>query len=115
MKDSRNFAIGILSTTATILFVGLMIVLSRPDTAQAGATTTTNGDYVLTVGVLTQNDQEVVYVVDAPAEKMIGYTFDGSRQEINVLQAFDLSEMRKSAEGAGQQQQPQGRRGRNRP
>lgn len=114
MNDSRNFAIGILSTTATILFVGLMIVLSRPDTAQAGATTTTNGDYVLTVGVLTQNDQEIVYVVDAPAEKMIGYTFDGSRQQINVLQAFDLSEMRKSAEASSQPQQ-QNRRGNRRP
>lgn len=107
--DSRNFAIGILSTTAVILLVGLVIVHTRPNPVLASGMTTTSGDYVLTVGTTTIDNEEVVYVIDAPAEKLIAYRFDGARREIQIVDGVDLNELRGAATAAGQQQ-PTGRK-----
>ena len=41
--DSKNFAIGILSTTAVILLAALVIIHTRPDPAFASGVTTTSG------------------------------------------------------------------------
>lgn len=112
--DSKNLAIGILSTTAMILLVGLMIIQTRPQQALAAGMTTTNGDYVVTVGVASQNNEEVLYVVDAPMQRMICYNFNAARGEIGVVDAIDLAEMRNAT--TPQQQTPtRGRRGGRRP
>ena len=100
--DPKNFTIGILSTTAVILFVGLTIIHTRPEPAYAAGMTTTNGDYVLTVGIITINDRELVYVIDAPAEKLIAYGFDAGKRQIDVVEGISLADMR----GAAAQQPP---------
>ena len=112
--DSKNFAIGILSTTAVILLVGLVVVHTRPDPAFAAGMTTTSGDYVLTVGTATIGNEEVLYVIDAPAEKLIAYRFHGARREIEVVAGVDLKELRDAAAAAGQPQPGQQRPGRTR-
>ena len=73
--DSKNFAIGVLSTTATILLVGVILVHSRSNEAQADGMTASGGGYIVTVGNLTQHDEELVYVVDTSTDKMAVYRF----------------------------------------
>ena len=112
--DSKNFTIGILSTTAVILLVGLVVVNTRPDPAIAAGMTTTSGDYVLTVGTATIGNEEILYIIDAPAEKLIAYRFHGARREIEVVTGVDLKELRNASAAAGQQQGTRQRPGRTR-
>ena len=107
--DSKNFVIGILSTTAVILLAALVIIHTRPDPAFASGMTTTSGDYVLTVGTVSIGNEELLYVLDAPAEKLIAYRFDGGRHEIQPIDALDLKPIRDSAKPPAQQ--PPGRKG----
>jgi len=94
--DSKNIAIGVLSTTATILLVGVVLLYSRPDEVRAGGMTTSGGRYVVTVGSLTQNDEDLVYVLDTSADKMVVYRFDGNRHQIEIVQGIDLAELQRS-------------------
>jgi hypothetical protein len=109
--DSKNFAIGILSTTAAILLVGLVIIHSRPDPVLAAGMTTTSGDYVLTVGTATIGNEELLYIIDAPAEKLIAYRFDAARREIVPIEIVDLKGLREAAAAATQQLPPGRQRG----
>lgn len=94
LMDSKNFAIGILSTTAVILLVGLLLLNGDPAPAWGSGMTTDAGDYVLSVGRYESEDEELVYVIDTPSEKLIAYRFNGGRQRIEVVQGIDLSELR---------------------
>lgn len=106
--NSKDLAIGILSTTAAILLVGLLIINTLPGPAYASGMTETGADYVLTVGTAITADEELIYVVDAPTEKMVVYRFDGGRGRIEIVQGIDLKPLREAA--AGQRTQPPGRR-----
>lgn len=92
--DSKNFAIGILSTTAVVLLVGLLLLNGAPPPAWGSGMTTDAGDYVLTVGQYESPDEELVYVIDTPTEKLIAYRFNGGRQQIEIVQGIDLAELR---------------------
>ena len=105
--DNRNLAIAVLSLTAVVLLVGLAILSALPPAAMASGMTAQGGDYVLTVGRLTTN-QELVYAVDASANKLIVYGFDGNRNEIGVIQGIDLEEMRQASESGSSQPGSQG-------
>jgi len=102
--NSKNFAIGVLSTTATILLVGLLLLPPRSNDALANGMTTSGGGYVVTVGNLTWNDEQVVYVVDASTDKMVVYRFNGGRHEIELLQGIDFAELKRAAAPADSQQ-----------
>jgi len=102
--DSKNFTIGVLSTTATILLVGVILVHSRSNEVLANGMTTSGGGYVVTVGNLTQHDEELVYVIDSSTDKMIVYRFDGSRHQIELVQGIDLAEMKRASVPADPQQ-----------
>jgi hypothetical protein len=101
--DPRNFAIGVLSTTATVLLVGVVLLYSRPEGARADGMTTSGGNYVITVGSLTKGDEEVVYVVDTSTDKMLVFRFDGNRRQIEIVQGVDLAEARRASTPPGQQ------------
>lgn len=94
--DSKNFAIGVLSTTAMILLVGLVVVQTAPPSVRADGMTVAGGDYVVTVGARTQTDEDYVYIIDVPAEKMIAYRFDTAKQQIEIVQGMDLSVLRQA-------------------
>lgn len=97
--NSKDLAIGILSTTAVILFVGLLVIQSRPAPALAAGMTTTAGRYVMTVGVASIDDEELLYLTDNTLKKMIIYRFNNAKARIDILQGIDLEQMRKSAAG----------------
>ncbi len=106
--DSRDFAIGVLSITAMILLVGVILVSLQPAPVRASGMTVSAGAYTLTVGQAASVDEEFLYVLDGPAEKMIAYRFNTTRQMIDVVQGIDLSGLR--APAAGQSAKPAGRR-----
>ena len=110
--DSKNFTIGVLSTTAVILFVGLLIIHTRPTPVLASGMTATAGRYVITVGTRSIGDEELVFVVDTSSEKMIIYGFNSAKRQIEQLQGINLQEMRAATSGAGQQPPASRRRGR---
>jgi len=120
--DSKQFAIGILSVTAAILLVASVVIHSRPERALAAGMTAAGGDYVLTVGALNASE-ELLYVVDSAAEKIVVYTFDAGRKSIVPVDGVKFSEFREAAaqQGQGKQQaptkgkKPRGRRSRRNP
>lgn len=103
--DSKNLAIGVLSITAVILLVGVVIIGSRPVPAVASGMTTAGGDYTLTVGQLHTNS-ELLYIIDSGANKLAVYDYKGNAKQIEPLQVIDLAEMRQ-ASGDGQSATPQ--------
>jgi len=112
--NSKDLAIGILSTTAAILLVGLLVIHALPQPVHASGMGTTGGDYVLTVGTDVSADQELLYLVDAPQEKMVVYRFDGGRGRIEIVQGVDFKPLRDAA-AAQPTPQPSGRRPGRRP
>lgn len=95
--DAGNLAIGVLTTTAVILLVGLMLVGTRPPAAWGSGMTASGGDYVLTVGQSPSVDEELLYVIDGPSERLVAYRFDAARPEIQIVQGLDLAELRSDA------------------
>jgi hypothetical protein len=94
--DRKDFAIGILSTTTVVFFVGLLILQTRTRPAHGAAMTTSGGGYIMTVGKAAANvAEDLVYVVDTSSERMISYRFDPFRREIRIVQGIDLAELRK--------------------
>jgi len=106
--NSKDLTIGILSTTAAILLVGLLVVHALPEPVHASGMGSIGGDYVLTVGTDVSADQELLYLVDAPQEKMIVYRFDGGRGSIEIVQGIEFKPLRDAA--AAQPAQQPGRR-----
>lgn len=90
--DSKDFTIGILATTAAVLLVGLLVINTRPTPALAAGMTQTVGEYTITVGVGLQNDQDVVYVLDATEQKIAAYQFDAGRKQIELRAGMDLAQ-----------------------
>jgi len=92
--DNKNFAIGVLSTTAVILFVGLTVIQTRPATVLADGMTVRGGDYEMTVGALDDVDEELVYVLDSVQQRMIAYRFNSTTDRIEIVAGLDLAEIR---------------------
>jgi hypothetical protein len=89
-SNGKDFTIGVLSVTAVVLFVGLVIVnhvSQRPAYAsgQGGVT----GDYVVSTARL-DNTTEVLFVTDSVAQEMNMYAFIPVAGAIELVQKFDL-------------------------
>ena len=106
--NSQTFAIGVLSTTAAIFLAALLIISSRPEPAFASGMTTQGGNYGLTVG-RGPIDEEIVYVIDAATERIVAYRFDQTQKLIQVVQGFELRNLRIPRDKAGKPR-PAGRR-----
>ncbi len=91
--DSKNFAIGALSTIATILLVGLAVIHSRPAPAVASGMMARAGSYQLVVGADASGDQELLYVLNNAQGLMITYRFHPGKNEIQIVQGIDLSQL----------------------
>ncbi|MHC4067290.1 MAG: hypothetical protein ACYSUI_22690 [Planctomycetota bacterium] len=114
--DSKNLAIGVLSTTAVILLTALILVQTRPEPAYAFGMNAQGGDYLLTTGQM-QPAQELLYVIDAAHERMVVYQFDINRRQINMGRSVNLERMRERAASSADRPKGgsgKGRRGRGR-
>ncbi|MBU0716606.1 MAG: hypothetical protein KJ749_00015, partial [Planctomycetes bacterium] len=73
------------------------------------------GDYVMTVGTYTINDEELVFLVNARSEKLIVYRFNPGKGEIEIADGIELDQMRDAATGSAQQPGPKSSGGSRRP
>ncbi len=105
--QSKDFAIGVLATTAAILLVGLAVV-SHSGAAYADGMTTSagSGGYILTVGSFNRPDEEFVYVFDSTTDRMVAYRFDVNRRQMELVEGIDLAEIRRAAGPSNQPQAP---------
>lgn len=88
--DLKTFAIGTLTVTACILFVGFLLVTLNPRPAFASGMVDRAGDYVM-VTQQVSNSTEVVCVIDAAVPKMIVYSLNPGTRQIVIMQQWDLS------------------------
>ena len=110
--DSKNFAIGVLSTTAVILLVGVLIIHSQSSPAHAAGMTTAGGKYVMTVGAI-EPAEDLVFVINSTAQKMHMYRFNVGQSKIQRVERVDLKRM---VDGAAKAAKKKGKkRGRGRP
>jgi hypothetical protein len=91
MVDSKNFTIGVLSVTAVILFLGVILLNELP-TAYAIGQTDKGGDYVVSTAQYS-NSMEVVFILDAAASKIIAYGYDMNRKRLEQIAGFDLAHL----------------------
>lgn len=94
--DQKNFAIGVLSTTAAIMLVGLVLIGSQPATVDAAGMTASGGEYIMTIGTTPQTDEEYLYVIDTGMQKMLVYRFDANKAAVDMVQGIDLSQFRQT-------------------
>lgn len=83
--DTKTFAIGVLSVTAAVLLVGLILVTAFPQPAMAIGQSDRGGDYVMLTEQIS-NSVEAVVIIDAASRQMCTYTLDTSPKQLRLLQ-----------------------------
>lgn len=73
--DSKDLTIGVLSTTAVILFVGLVLVHTEPTPVYASGMGGAGGDYMMLSGELF-DQEELLYVIDTSQNRLLTYRFN---------------------------------------
>ncbi len=93
MQDNRNYTIGVLSITATILLVGLLLATNQPSNqAHAFGQIDRGGDYIMVTGQFTDNE-ELVYVTDAAAQRLNAYSWETTTQSFVLWDSLDLAKL----------------------
>ncbi len=90
-QANQRFTIGVLSVTATILLVGVILAtIGGQNQAMASGQADRGGDYVVVTGQFTLNT-ELVYITDAAVKKLNVYSYDRTRRQIILWDTHDLS------------------------
>ena len=84
--DAKTFAIGVLSITACILFVGLILIITQPKSAYAIGQNDRGGDYIMLTQQLT-NSQEGCVIIDAASRQLNMYALNGSNKQLQIINA----------------------------
>ena len=97
-----------MSITACILFVGFLL-LSATRPALASRMNDRGGDYILCTQSIS-NSREALVVIDAAARRVVVYTYNSSRHEIQPLDRFALTDSASRAYPGAQAPPPMPRR-----
>ena len=90
MQDNRNLVIGVLTVTATILFVGVVLsTMGGRNEALAIGQLDRGGDYVMVTGQFSDSE-ELVYVTDAAAQRMNIYSYNATNRQFTLWDSIDL-------------------------
>jgi hypothetical protein len=93
--DSKTFAIGVLSLTAVVLLVGLIVVSVMPQPVIASSISSPAGDFTIANGRI-RNDMELLYVLDNTTQRLITYAFD---RRTGACAPVDFKELSKAIPG----------------
>lgn len=93
-----TLAIGVLSITATILLVGVLVVVSMPTPAAAIGETDRGGDYVMVTSQF-MNNWEVLFVTDGAVGRMAAYFYNLNNQTIQLWDAVELARFMRQGGG----------------
>jgi len=93
MRDKSDYAIGVLSITAVILLVGLLLITSASgNRAAANSMLDRGGDYIMATGQFSESD-EVIYVTDTAAQRLALYSYDPTHRQFMLWDVFDLRQL----------------------
>lgn len=93
MHDNKNYVIGVLSITATILLVGLLLATSQhAQPAYAAGQIDRGGDYIMLTGKFSQSN-ELVYVTDAAAQRINAYSWEPTTNTFVLWDSLDLPKL----------------------
>lgn len=90
MDQQRNLAIAVLTITATILLVAVILSFGGRSEALAIGQIDRGGDYILLTGQFTQNS-ELVYLTDAAARRLNVYSYEPTTRTLRLWDSKDLS------------------------
>ncbi|MBN2446566.1 MAG: hypothetical protein JXO22_07570 [Phycisphaerae bacterium] len=82
--DGKTFAIGVLSVTACILFVGFLLITLSPQPAYASRMNDRGSDYIMATQSISSSKEGLI-VMDAAAKQMLLYVFDTTRREKQLM------------------------------
>jgi hypothetical protein len=89
MRDKSNLTIGVLSITAIVLLVGLLLTLGGHGNAMGMGQIDRGGDYILVTGQFSDSS-ELIYVTDAAAQRMNVYSYDSTTRQFVLWDTVDL-------------------------
>ena len=95
--DAKTFAIGVLSVTACILFVGFLLVTTLTTPAHAIGMIDAGGDYKMLTQQLSTSTEGIV-VIDAAAKRLVVYGYDYNRKQLLPLSGFRLDQLQAPAD-----------------
>lgn len=109
--DNQSLAIGVLSITACVLFVGFLLISVQPRSAYAIGLNDRAGDYIMCTFQQTRS-QEGLLVIDGAARRMALYNYNINNRVFQPVDRFPLERL-PGAEvnvrrGANQQPAPGG-------
>lgn len=84
-----TFAIGVLSITALILLVGVLVISAINDRAMAIGMSDRGGDYIVVTMQFNSGTENVV-ITDAAAQRMNVYAYDLSSRRLDIWDWLDL-------------------------
>ncbi len=84
--DAKTFAIGVLSVTAAVLLVGLILVTAFPAPALAIGQNDRSGDYVMLTQQISSSIEGVI-VIDAASKRLNMYGLDLGNKQLRLMQA----------------------------
>ncbi len=92
--NQQNFAIGVLTVTATVLLVGLLLMgtLSQQE-AKGYAQIDRGGDYVMVTGQW-RTEHEVLWVLDGRSQVLGLYWFEPRRSRLELIDTIELRRAR---------------------
>ncbi len=88
---AKDLTIGVLSTTAVVLLVGLILLHAQPEPAYASGMGDRGGDYIMVSGAMWEQ-QELLYVFNTAKNKMMVYWYDQQKARIQAHGPADLTE-----------------------
>jgi hypothetical protein len=88
--NNQNLAIGILSVTATILLVGLILLGTMTQQEAKGfAQIDRGGDYIMLTSQF-RSSKELLWILDARSQIMGMYYFDPQRVRLELVGTLDF-------------------------
>jgi len=88
--NKQTLAIGVLSITATVLLVGILVVLSIPRPAQALGELDRGGDYIMVTSQFMSN-WEVVFITDAAVGRMGAYFYNLNTKTVQLVDMVEFA------------------------
>ncbi|MFQ5410686.1 MAG: hypothetical protein ACE5EC_00245 [Phycisphaerae bacterium] len=90
MRDNRNLVIAVLSITAVVLLVGILV--SDPDRALAIGQLDRGGDYIMLTGQFSDSS-ELLYITDAAARRLNVYGYNSTNRQFVLWDSIDLTRL----------------------
>ena len=90
--NSKDLAIGVLSTTAVVMLVGLILLNAQPQPAYASGMGDRGGDYIMLTGSMWEKE-ELLYIFNTAEGKMMVYRYDLQTNQILARGPADMGRL----------------------